>query len=75
MFSKLPRSLLVYFPILSGAVRSTTVLLSSADLISVVDDPFLPDPGPWGGAGGLQQGRLCEVCVQRLAVEKPVLAT
>lgn len=27
-------------------------LLSSADLISVVDDPFLLDLGPWGGASG-----------------------
>lgn len=58
IFSKLPRSLLVYFPILSGAVCSAAQLLSSADLISAVDDPSLPDRRLRRGMGGPRKSRL-----------------
>lgn len=39
-------------------------LLSSADLISVVDDPSLPDRRLRGGMGGSRQGRLYSICAQ-----------
>lgn len=66
IFSKLPRSLPICFPPSSLVpFAAPPRLLSSADLISVVDDPSLPDRRLRGGMGGARQGRLhSSMCAQ-----------